>query len=91
MRSTPTRAHTQTRRFLTAATVLVAGGVLMLPAPSAAGAAPKRSGAALQNGNEQTGKCATRAGGRSTENNVRLVQFTCDSDPARRWVLRLAG
>jgi cytolethal distending toxin subunit A len=35
--------------------------------------------------NEQTDKCLTIAGGRSTENNVESVQFDCDSDPSRRW------
>ena len=45
------------------------------------------SGAAFQIKNPQTGKCMTVAGGRSTENNVRLVQFTCDTDPSRRWKL----
>ncbi|MGW2802464.1 RICIN domain-containing protein, partial [Streptomyces sp. NPDC001269] len=37
--------------------------------------------------NVQTGKCATVAGGRSTANNIRLVQFSCDTDPSRRWRL----
>ncbi|MGW2802465.1 RICIN domain-containing protein [Streptomyces sp. NPDC001269] len=39
----------------------------------------------------QTSKCATVAGGRSTANNVELVQFSCDTDPSRRWSLRVAG
>jgi cytolethal distending toxin subunit A len=40
--------------------------------------------------NVQTGKGLTIAGGGgvSTENNVRALQFTCDSDPSRRWTLR---
>jgi cytolethal distending toxin subunit A len=25
----------------------------------------------------------------STDNNVRALQFTCDTDPSRRWTLRL--
>lgn len=38
--------------------------------------------------NAKTGKCLTIAGGVSTDNNVEAVQFDCDSDPSRRWVLR---
>jgi len=37
--------------------------------------------------NAKTGKCATIAGGVSTDNNVESVQFDCDSDPSRRWKL----
>jgi cytolethal distending toxin subunit A len=40
--------------------------------------------------NVQTGKrlAIAEGGGMSTENNVRALQFTCDSDPSRRWTLR---
>jgi hypothetical protein len=38
--------------------------------------------------NAKTGKCATIAGGTSTANNVKSVQFDCDSDPSRRWTLQ---
>jgi cytolethal distending toxin subunit A len=37
--------------------------------------------------NTQTGKCLTIAGGRSTENNVVALQYNCDRDPSRRWIL----
>jgi hypothetical protein len=39
--------------------------------------------------NVETGKCATIAGGTSTDNNVPGVQFDCDSDLSRRWTIRL--
>ncbi|MEV7970649.1 RICIN domain-containing protein [Sphaerisporangium sp. NPDC088356] len=35
--------------------------------------------------NVQTGKCLTIAGGVSTANNVTALQYTCDTDPSRRW------
>ncbi|HKE96956.1 MAG TPA: RICIN domain-containing protein [Povalibacter sp.] len=41
--------------------------------------------------NAKTGKCATIAGGVSTENNIESVQFDCDSDPSRRWRLDEMG
>ncbi|MFE1789554.1 RICIN domain-containing protein [Streptomyces sp. NPDC059525] len=37
--------------------------------------------------NQQTDKCATVAGGLS-DNNLELVQFTCDTHPSRRWTLQ---
>jgi cytolethal distending toxin subunit A len=37
--------------------------------------------------NAKTGKCVTIAGGVSHDNNVPSVQFECDSDPSRRWML----
>ncbi|MFB7373388.1 RICIN domain-containing protein [Streptomyces sp. NPDC056222] len=49
------------------------------------------SGRTYQIVNVQTDKCMTVAGGRSTDNNMPLVQFTCDSDASRRWTARLAG
>ncbi|NEA68389.1 RICIN domain-containing protein [Streptomyces sp. SID12488] len=89
------RKHTRARRLLTASTVLFAGGVLLLPTPTIAQPEKpeSRDSAAVipasefQIRNPQTGKCMTVAGGRSTENNVRLVQFNCDKDPSRRWKL----
>lgn len=41
--------------------------------------------------NVQTGKCATIAGGVSTDNNVHSVQFTCDTDASRRWFIDRYG
>jgi hypothetical protein len=41
--------------------------------------------------NAKTGKCLTFAAGVSEENNVEALQFDCDSDPSRRWVLRAMG
>ena len=35
--------------------------------------------------NVQTGKCLTIAGGVSTDNNVKALQFDCDSLPSRTW------
>ncbi|WP_026736075.1 RICIN domain-containing protein [Fischerella sp. PCC 9605] len=37
--------------------------------------------------NVQTNKCLTIAGGVSTENNVEALQYDCDSDPSRRWMI----
>src|SRR4051812_6795906 len=41
--------------------------------------------------NAKTGKCLTIAGGRSTDNNHEAVQFDCDRDPSRRWMVSEAG
>jgi hypothetical protein len=41
--------------------------------------------------NMQTNRCLTIAGGRSTENNVGAVQYTCDNDASRRWTLNQVG
>jgi hypothetical protein len=41
--------------------------------------------------NAKTGKCLTIAGGVSSANNVDSVQFDCDADPSRRWVLNEIG
>ena len=41
--------------------------------------------------NVQTGKCLTIAGGVSTDNNVKAVQFTCDSHPSRTWKINNVG
>ena len=38
--------------------------------------------------NARTNKCVTIAGGVSTDNNVESVQFRCDEDPSRRWMMR---
>lgn len=35
--------------------------------------------------NVQTGKCLTIAGGVSTDNNVKALQFDSDSHPSRTW------
>ncbi|MFU9037151.1 MULTISPECIES: RICIN domain-containing protein [unclassified Streptomyces] len=56
-------------------------------AQSATDTAPARISGVFQLVNAQTGKCATVAGGVSTDNNVRLVQFNCDSHPSRRWLV----
>ncbi|MDP4508372.1 RICIN domain-containing protein [Nonomuraea turcica] len=39
--------------------------------------------------NRLTGKCVTVAGGTSTENNVDLVQYDCDSDRSRKWYMHV--
>jgi hypothetical protein len=39
--------------------------------------------------NVQTSKCLTIAGGVSTDNNVKALQFDCDSDMSRRWTIRI--
>jgi cytolethal distending toxin subunit A len=41
--------------------------------------------------NVKTNKCLTIAGGVSADNNVPTVQFNCDSDPSRRWMLHQTG
>jgi cytolethal distending toxin subunit A len=41
--------------------------------------------------NAQTGKCLTIAGGRSTDNNVTVLQFVCDGDPSRAWNINATG
>lgn len=41
--------------------------------------------------NAKTGKCVTIAGGTSSANNVESVQFDCDDDPSRRWMLNETG
>ncbi|MEU3451171.1 RICIN domain-containing protein [Streptomyces thermolilacinus] len=85
------RKNTRSCRVVTASTALLAGGVMLLPSPASAravtadSAVPQISGGSFQIRNLQTGKCATLAGGRSTENNVELLQFSCDTDPSRRW------
>ncbi|WP_344866878.1 RICIN domain-containing protein [Planomonospora alba] len=38
--------------------------------------------------NNQTGKCLTIAEGARAADNLDIVQYTCDDDPARRWTLR---
>jgi cytolethal distending toxin subunit A len=38
--------------------------------------------------NAKTDKCLTIAGGVSTENNVEALQFDCDGDPSRSWIIR---
>src|SRR5216684_2091392 len=76
--------------FRRAPACLVASGVFFLGLFYAAGtvtyAAPINNELMLVNA--QTGKCLTIAGGVSTANNVESVQFDCDSDPSRTWMLR---
>ncbi|MFI1969606.1 hypothetical protein BLA24_15265 [Streptomyces cinnamoneus] len=87
------RKNTRARRLLTTSTALAAGGIMFLPAPDVAqpaaapGSPTQVSGASFQFVNGQTGKCATLAGGVSTDNNVELLQFNCDTHPSRRWRL----
>ncbi|WP_190092740.1 RICIN domain-containing protein [Streptomyces melanogenes] len=85
------RRNNRTRRLLTASTALVAGGILLWPdaaiARPASPDAPAGITGNFQLVNAETGKCATVAGGVSTENNVRLVQFDCDSHPSRHWFI----
>ncbi|MFJ3159206.1 RICIN domain-containing protein [Streptomyces kanasensis] len=86
------RMYTRARRLLTVPTGLAVAGVLVLPAPAVAQPAPDSAARLAGNGavqmiDVQTRKCATVAGGTSTENNVELVQFTCDTHPSRRWRL----
>ncbi|MFD8547852.1 RICIN domain-containing protein [Streptomyces sp. NPDC059649] len=85
------RQSSRKRRLLTASTVLIAGGVMLFPDGAVAqpetGSAPAQVSGTFQLVNAQTGKCATVAGGVSTDNNVGLVQFNCDSHPSRRWLV----
>jgi hypothetical protein len=72
---------------------LVATGVLMLglsciPA-AVTQAAPVNNPVMLVN--DKTGKCLTIAGGETQANNVDSVQFNCDSDASRSWMLREMG
>jgi hypothetical protein len=72
----------------------VASGVFSLGLFFAAGAV--MYGQAITNQrvmliNAQTGKCLTIAGGRSTENNVTVLQFDCDGDPSRSWSINATG
>jgi cytolethal distending toxin subunit A len=79
--------------FHRASTGLVASGVFILGLFGATGAvtraAPVNNEVMLVN--VKTGKCLTIAGDVSTENNVPTVQFDCDQDPSRRWMLREMG
>jgi hypothetical protein len=72
---------------------LVASGVFVLGLFFAAGAvthaAPINNEVMLVN--VKTGKCLTIAGGVSTDNNHPAVQFDCDDDPSRRWILTEMG
>ena len=68
---------------------LVASGVFILglfyAASAVTYAAPVTNEVMLVNA--KTGKCLTIAGGVSPDNNVPTVQFDCDDDPSRRWIL----
>jgi hypothetical protein len=70
---------------------LVASGVFALGLFCAVGAVKTQATPVLNEVmliNAKTGKCLTIAGGVSTDNNVPTVQFDCDQDPSRRWMLR---
>jgi cytolethal distending toxin subunit A len=69
---------------------LIASGVLMLGLscfPAAVSHAASLNHPVMLV-NDKTGKCLTIAGGETTANNVDAVQFNCDSDPSRSWMLR---
>src|SRR4051794_38055482 len=71
---------------------LIASGVFVLGlclAGAATHAAPVNNQVMLVNA--KTNKCLTIAGGTSTNNNVDSVQFDCDRDPSRRWMLNEIG
>jgi cytolethal distending toxin subunit A len=75
-------------------TGLVASGVIALGLFCAVGAATYAGPLAkeVMFVNAKTIKCVTIAGGVSIDNNVPSVQFDCDSDPSRRWMLNeMAG
>jgi hypothetical protein len=69
--------------------VVVAGMLASWALPTAMahsyGVETKQSGSSFQLKNVRTGKCLTIAGGVSTDNNVRALQFNCDADLSRRW------
>lgn len=62
-------------------------GLSLLPAPLRAEPVTNQ----IMFVNAKTAKCVTIAGGVSTANNVESVQFTCDEDPSRRWLLKETG
>ena len=66
------------------ATVLAVAFMGALPQPARA----QQIANELMLVNAKTGKCLTIAGGVSTDNNVPALQFDCDSDPSRRWMLK---
>ena len=70
-------------RWLITAKLLAA--VLLAAAPIEA----SRAANLLING--KTGKCLTIEGGTSPANNLRAVQFDCDSDLSRSWHLNSVG
>jgi cytolethal distending toxin subunit A len=78
--------HRTTRRILhiACATALAVAFTGALPQPARA----QQIANELMFVNAKTGKCLTIAGGVSTDNNVKAVQFDCDSDPSRRWTLK---
>jgi cytolethal distending toxin subunit A len=63
---------------------LGAVGVAAVPASASGEIPPQNTPVLLMN--SQTLKCATVAGGVTTNNNWPLVQYNCDSHPSRRWV-----
>lgn len=76
-----------TRRILpiACATVLAVTFTGVLPQPARADQVANE----LMLVNAKTGKCLTIAGGVSTDNNVTALQFNCDTDLSRRWMIRL--
>ena len=74
--------HWLSTGLLTLGLLAAAGGFV-----SHTGASAAAAGEELMLVNVKTGKCLTIAGGVSTDNNVQAVQFDCDSDPSRRWIL----
>ena len=75
--------------LVTVAFTLLAFAIGLFCASAVTHAAPVNNEVMLVNA--KTGKCATIAGGVSTDNNVESVQFDCDSDPSRRWTLSERG
>jgi hypothetical protein len=63
---------------------LIASGALLIAMVQAS---PAHANTELMLVNHKTFKCVTIAGGTSAENNVKSVQFDCDSDRSRRWTL----
>ena len=81
-----TSENQTTHRILSVhcAAAFVVAFTVALPQPALA----DQIGSEVMLVNAKTGKCLTIAGGVSTDNNVESVQFDCDSDPSRRWILR---
>ncbi|MFJ4581067.1 RICIN domain-containing protein [Streptomyces echinatus] len=85
------RRNSRRHRLLTASTVLVVASIMLLPDAAVARpvmpGAPAQVSGSFQFVNLRTGKCATVAGGVTTANNQPLVQFNCDQDLSRRWIV----
>lgn len=76
----------QNRRFTRLSLIPAAAILLIVPSLTQGTSAQSIDGDVMLV-NVKTAKCATIAGGVSTDNNVEAVQFTCDSDPSRSWRL----